>query len=78
MKEEAAFAHLKGNARILQEILEQAKELELPLTKEQVQITRTKELITIVAEYQVTISFLGLYEYVWTFHPEVTRPVSMT
>jgi hypothetical protein len=76
MREEAAFGSNRGNPQIIQELLKTAQEQDIPLTKEQIEIVRTRESITISVEYQKTLSFLGLYEYVWKFNPVVERPLS--
>jgi hypothetical protein len=75
--EEAAFAGSKGNPQIIQELLSQARELELPVTKDQLEIKRTREAITIAAHYEVPIEFFfGQLRYVWSFDPVVARPLS--
>ena len=76
MREEAAFGSNRGNPQIIQELLKAAQEQEIPITKEQIEIVRTRESITISVQYQKTLSFLGLYEYVWKFNPVVERPLS--
>ena len=78
MREEAAFGSSKGNPQIIQELLATAREQNIPLTKEQIEIVRTRESITISVHYQVTLSFLGAYEYVWKFDPVVERPLIQT
>jgi hypothetical protein len=73
MNEESAFGYQKQNPTILRELLAQAQELELPITKEQIEITRTRELITIAVHYEVPIKFFGQLGFVWKFDPVVTR-----
>jgi hypothetical protein len=75
MREEAAFGGNRGNPQIIAELLRKAGEENIPLTKEQIEIVRTRESITISAHYQVTLSFLGLYNYVWKLDPVVERPL---
>ncbi len=75
MREEAAFGSNKGNPQIVQELLSQARELDIPLTKEQIEIVRTRESITISVSYAVTLSFFGQIRYVWNFNPVVERPL---
>lgn len=75
--EEAAFGSNRGNAQIISEMLGKARELELPVTKEQIEITRTRESITIAAHYVVPVSFFfDQFRYEWRFDPLVERPLS--
>ena len=74
--EEAAFAGSKGNPQIIQELLSQAQQLDLPVTKDQIEIKRTRESITIAAHYQVNVEFFGQTGFVWKFDPVVIRPSS--
>ena len=76
MAEEAAFGSNKGNPQIVSEMVSQAHELDLPLTKEQVEIVRTRESITISAHYEVPINFFGQIHYLWKFSPIVERPLA--
>ncbi len=75
MREEAAFGSSKGNPQIIQELLREAREQEIPLTKEQIEIVRTRESITISIHYELTLSFLGQFQYVWKHDPVVERPL---
>jgi len=77
MQEQAAFGSSRGNPEMIQDLLKAAQEQEIPLTKEQIEIVRTRESITISVQYQRTLSFLGLYQYVWKFNPVVQRPISV-
>lgn len=76
LTEEASFGSIKGAKQIESEILAKAKELEIPVTKDNLTITRTREKITIEAEYTLNIVFFGGgYVYVWKRHPIVERPM---
>ena len=45
------------------------------VTKENLKITKTREMIQLEAHYTITIDFAGLYQYVWKFDPLVQRPL---
>jgi len=76
MQEQASFGSIKGLGQIEYAILQKARELELPVTKENLIIKRSKEAITIEAHYEMTIDFFnGVYKYVWKFDPVVSRPL---
>jgi len=76
MQEQASFGSIKGTGQIEYAILQKARELELPITKENLIIKRSKEAITIEAHYELTIDFFnGMYKYVWKLDPVVSRPL---
>jgi len=76
MQEQAAFGSIKDPKFIEFEILKKADELKLPVTKENLKITKARESITVEAHYEITIDFFnGLYKYVWKFDPVVVRPL---
>jgi len=76
MQEQASFGSIKSLPQIEYAILQKARELELPVGKENLIIKRSKEQITIEAHYELTIDFFnGLYKYVWKFDPMVARPL---
>jgi hypothetical protein len=75
LTEEASFGSIKGAKQIETEILVKAKELDIPVTKDNLTITRTREKITIEAHYTLTIVFFGgAYTYVWKRDPIIERP----
>jgi len=75
MEEEAGFGSIKNLTQLEKEILAKARDLNIPLNKEDLTIRRSREAVTIEAHYQLTIDFFGgLYKYVWKFNPVVTRP----
>jgi hypothetical protein len=75
MEEEAGFGSIKNLTQLEKEILAKARDLNIPLNKEDLTIRRSREAVTIEAHYQLTIDFFGgLYKYVWKFDPVVTRP----
>jgi hypothetical protein len=75
MQEEAGFGSVKNLTQLEKEILAKARELKIPLTKENLSVKRGREAITIEAHYELTVDFFGgLYKYVWKFNPVVSRP----
>lgn len=76
MQEQAAFGSIKDIKFIEFEILRKADELHIPVKKDNLKITRTRESITVEAHYEITIDFFnGVYKYVWKFDPVVQRPL---
>jgi hypothetical protein len=76
MQEQAAFGSIKDPKFIEFEILRKAQELQVPVTKDNLKITRGREAITVEAHYEITIDFFnGAYKYVWKFDPVVVRPL---
>jgi hypothetical protein len=75
LTEEASFGSIKSAKQIENEILAKAKDLEIPVTIDNLTITRTREKITIEARYELTIVFFGgAYTYTWKRNPIVERP----
>lgn len=76
MQEQAAFGSIKDIKFIEFEILRKAEELHIPVKKDNLKITRSRESITVEAHYEITIDFFnGVYKYVWKFDPVVQRPL---
>ena len=76
MQEQASFGSIKDVKFIEFEILRKAEQLRLPVTKENLKITKSREAITVEAHYTITIDFFnGAYKYVWKFDPVVIRPL---
>lgn len=76
MQEQAAFGSIKDPKFIEFEILRKAVELKIPVTKDNLKIVRSHEMITVEAHYEITIDFFnGAYKYVWKFDPIVQRPL---
>jgi hypothetical protein len=75
MQEQASFGSIKSEQQIQYEILRRAQELRIPVTKENLKVTRARESVTVEAHYQIPLEFFGgLYKYVWVFDPVVSRP----
>jgi hypothetical protein len=76
MQEQAAFGSIKSQQQIEYEILRKAEQLKLPVTKENLKITKSREAIQVEAHYEMVIDFFGgAYKYVWKFDPVVARPL---
>lgn len=77
--EESSFGSIKSLQQIEFEVLQKARELGVPVKKENLTIKRTKEYILIEAHYEVTLEFFnGSYKYVWKFDPVSQRPIFNT
>jgi hypothetical protein len=75
LQEQASFGSIRSEQAIQYAILRRAEELKIPVTKENMKVTRSREAVTVEAHYQIPIElFGGLYRYVWKFDPVVTRP----
>ena len=75
MQEEASFASIRDVKQLQKEILAKAKELNLPVSEENLTIKRSKEAIRIEAHYEITLEFFnGWKKYVWKFDQVVDRP----
>ncbi|HKY31621.1 MAG TPA: hypothetical protein VJV23_03710 [Candidatus Polarisedimenticolia bacterium] len=60
---------MKTNDVILKELLSKAAELELPITKKDLKITRTQSRLTIKADYVVPVK-TAFFTYQWRFTEE--------
>ena len=75
MQEEAGFGSIKNLDQLQKEILAKAKELDIPVTKENLTLKRSREAITIEAHYELPVEFFGgAYKYIWKFDQVVVRP----
>ena len=73
--DEARSAGTHRDNVILDNILERAKQLELPVTKDNVSIVRSSNsMITIDVKYTVPVEFPG-YTYQWEFHHHAENPI---
>ena len=76
MQEQASFGSIKDQKFIEYEILKKAEELQIPVKKDNLKITKTSNAIKVEAHYEITIDFFsGAYKYVWKFDPVVLRPL---
>jgi len=75
MQEQASFGSIKSLQAIEWEILRRAEDLRIPVTKENLKITRLRNAVIVEAHYTITIEFFGgSYKYVWKFDQVVERP----
>lgn len=75
MQEQASFGSVKSVQAIEWEVLRRAEELRIPVTKENLKVTRARNAVTVEAHYTITIEFFGgAYKYVWKFDQVVERP----
>jgi len=72
--DESKSAGRHEDARIRAAILKKAELLDLPVTTEDIEITRTSTYIKIDVEYTVPVEFPG-YTHQWTFRHHVENPV---
>jgi hypothetical protein len=76
MQEQASFGSIKDPKFIEYEILKKAEELQIPVKKENLKITKSSNSIKVEAHYEITVDFFnGAYKYVWKFDPVVQRPL---
>lgn len=75
MNEEAGFGSIKTVQQIEKEILARARELQIPVTKDNLKVTRGREFLIVEAHYELVLEFFGgAYKYVWKFDPVAKRP----
>lgn len=75
MQEQASFGSIKSVQAIEWEVLRRAEELKIPVTKQNLKVTRARNSVTVEAHYTITIDFFGgAYKYVWKFDQVVERP----
>lgn len=76
LQDESGFGSIKSPHQIEAEILAKAREMNIPVRKENLTIKKTKDSITIEAHYEITLEFFnGSYKYVWKFDPVYQRPI---
>lgn len=68
------YSALSPPEELEKRILWRAKELDLPLEKEQIHVERIGDRIKLEAHYTVPVEFPG-YTYMWEFDHEVDRPI---
>ena len=76
MNEEASFGSIKTATQLEKEILARARELNIPVTKDNLSMRKSKDYISIEAHYEIPIEFFGgAIRYVWKFDPVAKRPL---
>ena len=74
MTEEAGFGSIKSTQQIQKEILAKAKELDIPVNKDNLTVSRGRDMLTVEAHYQIELDFFGgAYKYVWKFDPVINQ-----
>ena len=74
MVEQAKFAGNNSADAIKRSILDKAKELDLPVTDENLSVERVSTRIRMKTRFSIPLEFPG-YIYVWDFDFEIDRPV---
>ena len=74
MVELAKFSAANSPEKLEKQILQRAKELDIPLDKDDVEVQRVGDRIRMKASYTVPLEFPG-YTYEWDFDHEVDRPI---
>jgi hypothetical protein len=74
MVEQAKWASNRPPDAIKKAIVQRAKELELPLSADDVEVQRVGDRIKMEAEFTVPVEFPG-YTYNWEFHHMVDRSI---
>ncbi len=75
MLDQARTATLLTDQQIAAQVMVVAKEWEIPLTEQNVAVTRTENRLTIRAEWDVTINHFGLYSHRVHFAPAVDEMI---
>lgn len=60
---------MKSNEVIVKELLDKARELELPIEKDDIKIARSSSRLTITASYTVPVK-TAFFTYTWQFREE--------
>ncbi len=74
MEEQAKFGLQARTEGIKRQILQKAKDLDLPVKPENLKVERAGNEIRIHCKYEVPIEFPG-YTYVWKFDEQINRPL---
>lgn len=72
--DEAKSGGIHDDALIMKMILAKAEELDLPITKENVEIRRHASQIKVEVQYTVPVKFPG-FVYQWKFHHTAENPI---
>ncbi len=74
MEEQAKFGLQSKTEGIKRQILQKAKDLDLPVKPENLKVERTSNEIRIHCKYEIPIEFPG-YTYIWKFDEKINRPL---
>ena len=75
MEEQAKFAGDRKPDSIRRAILDKARELEIPLKKDDLRVQKPGDRIKIECTYTMPVVFPTGYTYNWTFRHFIDRPV---
>lgn len=70
----AQFRNNQTTERLEADVLQRAKELQIPIDKKNISVEKYKDRIRFKFSYTVPLEFPG-YTYNWTFDHEVERPL---
>lgn len=74
MEEQAMFAGRRGPEELKKAILRRADELDIPLTKKNLNIQKRGGRVRMVATFTIPVEFPG-YTYNWEFEHKIDRPI---
>ena len=74
MEDMAKFSARNKPEDLKKQILNRARDLDLPLQKDNVRVQRIGDRIKMEASYSVPLEFPG-YTYYWSFNHQVDRPI---
>jgi hypothetical protein len=75
--EQAEFASIKRDNKIVDDVLDKADALDIPVTKENLKVHRTNTTFTLETHYQLPVILPG-YTYIWKVDEVVERPTFNT
>ena len=74
MNEEASFAAHRNDKIIKDNLMRMAREKRLPITKEEIKLTREPGRMTVEADYTVQVDTI-FFTYDWRFQEKVDRDI---
>lgn len=74
VEDESKSAGQHGREQIIASILDKAQRLELPVTKNDIEVEKKSTEIRIDVKYTVPVKFPG-YTYQWKFHHHTENPI---
>lgn len=74
MEETARFPGKRSEAKIKQDLLRRAKELDLDIDPKNIEVSKDRSRIKMKASYTIPLEFPG-YTHEWDFEQEIDRPI---
>ena len=75
LEEEARYAAIrKGNEEVFVRVMGNAKDLDIPLDRSNLNVSRSRSVITISAKYTVPVETI-FFTHQWKFEEEATAPL---